>query len=243
MNHLKTLLDRFSKDHHLLTASVLNPLDRQNFQSVMRICDNRVINLLKKKVPRSEGTVKFLEILQNIIQSYMDQSLLPLQRINKIWYSIFILRIWREYILTNKDLTLKEKVVTSNCYICIELNAHSLVQCLLYLKKNDLSINFLPHLFSSQPCEGQFRRIRSFISTFSTVANCSVKEIMSRITKIELQYDISSTFTDDFIYSKKSASSESSNNTNFPLPTVIEISDEIKKCKSKAIQDAIKIGL
>lgn len=37
MQHLEFLLQNFPKDRHQLTATVLNPLDRQNFSSVQRI--------------------------------------------------------------------------------------------------------------------------------------------------------------------------------------------------------------
>lgn len=245
-SHLNYLLQNFPKDQHLLTASVLNPIDRQNFQSVMRICDNRVIELLKKNVPQSEGTVKFLEILQNIIHSYMDRSLTPLERIHKMWYSVFMLRIWREYILSSKKFKLKENFLTANCYTCIELNAHSLVHCLLFLKRSELPHYFLPHLFSSQPCEGQFRKIRSFTSTYSTVANCTVKEIMGRVTKIQLQYDISNDSNSDFLFSNKKVTPNQetgNNNGEISLPTEDEIVEEINKCKARAIKDAVNIGL
>lgn len=49
-NHLKQLMDICTKDQHHLTATDLNPADRQNFDSVLKICDIRVINLLKEKV-------------------------------------------------------------------------------------------------------------------------------------------------------------------------------------------------
>lgn len=38
------------KDEHLLTATALNPNDRQNFDSALKMCDDRVIKLLKEKV-------------------------------------------------------------------------------------------------------------------------------------------------------------------------------------------------
>lgn len=151
-----------------------------------------------------------------------------------------MIRIWRQYVLSQKDLTLGENFLTLNCYVCIELNAHSLVLLLLYLNKTHMPHLFLPHLFGSQQCEAIFRQIRSFTSTYSTVANCSVKEILSRISKILLQNEIS------FNY----------NSFKFPrlghhqlkifkqeMPTKQEILEEIEKCKRDAINDALHIGL
>lgn len=196
--HLKVLLDNFTKDKHRLTASTLDPKDKQNFESVLRICDKEVIRLLKEKIPNSEGTRKFLGMIGDVIDAYSNKDLSPLDRIEKIWYPAFILRIWREYILSKPDTNLKNNFLSQNCYTCVEINAHSLVLLMLHLRKKNFSDYFLPFLFSSQPCEGFFRQIRSFTSTYSTVANCSIKEIVGRINKIQLQGDIS--IRSEFLY-------------------------------------------
>lgn len=169
MHHLECLLDNFSKADHLLCPSTLNPIERQNFSSVLRMCSVNVTNLLRKNVEGSEGTAKFLDIMRDVIECFMDVKLSPLERVKKIWNSIFILRIWRGYILSTKELTLKDNYMTLNCLTCIELNAHGLVMMLIYLKENNLSHLFKPHLFNSQQCESLFRLIRSFTSTYSTV--------------------------------------------------------------------------
>lgn len=165
LNHLYILLNRFSRDQHLLTHSTLNPADRQNFSSVLRMCSDKVTTLLKIKVKNSEATVLFLKMWREILDTYMDVNLSPLARIEKIWTTVFILRIWRYYIKSQKKGALKNKFLTPNCYSCIELNAYSLVQCLLYLKEHNLPNLFLPHLYTSQTCESTFRQLRSFTST------------------------------------------------------------------------------
>lgn len=189
--HLQELISRFTKDKHNLSPIVLNPIDKQNFESVLRICDDKVIELLHT-ISGSQATVKFLTIMQNFIVSFMDPTLMPLHRIYKCWYSVFFIRMWRAFIYKNKQLTLKENFLTSNTYNCIELNAHSLILCIVQLKKNNMQHLFLPNLMESQACESIFRQIRSFTTTYSTVANCSVKEILQRISKIQLQCDTAS---------------------------------------------------
>lgn len=84
LEHLYVLLNRFTKDKHQLTASTLNPADKQNFSSVLRMCDQRVTDLLRSSVKNSEATIKFLKIIRMIIDSYMDHNLSPLERLNKI---------------------------------------------------------------------------------------------------------------------------------------------------------------
>lgn len=153
LNHLYDLLEKHSKDKHQLTMSILNPVDRQNFESVLRICDKKVISLLNSSVNKSEATAFFLESIRDILDSYMDPSLQPLQRIRILWYRIFVIRLWRRYLLSKKMHSLKHNFLTANCYSCIEMNGHSLIEIILYLRRINKPKLFLPSLFGSQQCE------------------------------------------------------------------------------------------
>lgn len=241
LDHLYVLLDTVSKDQHLLTRSTLNPADRQNFASVLRMCSDKVTTLLKFKVKNSDATVLFLEMWRDILDSYMDERLTPLARIKKIWTAVFILRIWRQHVKSQKKSVLRNNFLTPNCYSCIELNAFSLVQCLLYLKDHDLPNLFLPHLYSSQPCESTFRQLRSFTSTYSTVVNCSVKDILSRISKIQLQNKIVYSNATHFVYPKYKKQSGAFKIIH-DLPEKSEIINTIMECKNKAIKTASHFG-
>lgn len=174
IQHLDFLVQHFSKDQHQLTATILNPLDKQNFQSVLRMCDEKVIKMLRMHVSDSEGTIKFLEMTRDIIDSFINPDLLPTERLRKIWHALFVHRIWREFIKTHPFVSIKNNFLSQNCYACIEINAHSLVLLMLYLKKRKLDHLFLPHLFDSQPCESFFWKIRSMTSTYCTITNCSI---------------------------------------------------------------------
>lgn len=244
-NHLNILLKNFAKDTHQLTASVLNPVDRQNFSSVLRMCHPRVIEMLKN-VKCSDATSLFLQIMNDIIESFMNQNLTALQRVRKIWYSLFMIRIWRHYIINHKNYTLKDNFLTANCYTCIELNAHSLILSIAHLDKINQPELFTPHLYESQPCEAMFRQFRSFTSTYSTVANCTVKEAESRISKIQLQNDIVHETSSLFHYprlAKLEAQTVNKSNEKNTLPTNVEIWKEIEQCKRNAIATAFKFGL
>lgn len=83
--HLQYIVDNIPKDQHEITQSVLNPTDRQNFESVLRICNSKVFHLLKTHVKESEGTVQYLKITKNFLNANMDYSLEPLERIDKLW--------------------------------------------------------------------------------------------------------------------------------------------------------------
>lgn len=241
-SHLEYLLQNFSKDKHCLTHSTLNPIDKQNFESVQRMYDQKVIDLLRSSVHNSIGTIKFLEIMRDIVNAYRSINLKPLERIHKMWHALFLIRIWREYIVTSESFTLKKNFLTTNCYSCIELNAHTIILCMLYLKAEKLDHLFQPFLFDSQPCESLFRQARSFTSTYSTVANCSVKEIIGRISKIHFQNQITHLNTTNYVFPKRLKSEKKTYET-YELPAQQEIIEEVERAKKFAIQDALKLGL
>lgn len=226
--HLMFLLKTHRKDQHNLTKSVLNPTDRQNYKSVLRICDERVTSILQNKVPASKGTIMFLTIIRNMIDAFSMNTLSPLERVEKMWYSLFMLRLWRRFIQSKKGLTLKNNFLIQNCYSCVEINAHNLVRVILHLKENDMPEMFLPFLYSSQPCEAFFRQIRSFTSTFSTKANCSMKEICGRIDKIHLLNDI--TENTNFIYPRACYKHKFPAQNAYELPTKAAIFEKIDLC-------------
>lgn len=158
-SHLTYLVENVSKDQHGLTESDVDPKDRQNFRSFQKISSENVCKALKKHVPDSDGTIMYLTLCREITSSYMDSSLEPLDRIDKIWYSLFILRAWRLWIV-NSDHTLGNNFLTSNAYNCIELNAHNLINSIIKFKSSEINELFIPPLFSSQHCESFFRQIR-----------------------------------------------------------------------------------
>lgn len=75
------------------------------------------------------------------------------------------------------------------------------------------------------------------------VANCSVKEILERINKIQLLNDISNNSSTVFEFPKRLRPTHGSNTVDILLPTFSEILDCIEASKTKAITDSISLGL
>lgn len=243
--HLQQLIEKEDRDKHLLTATVLNPADRQNFSSAIKICDDRVIDLLIRKVDQSEGTAIFLRIMSNLIHAFDDRQLSPTQRLEKMWYSVFMVRIWRKSIMDNPKLILKNNFMSLLSYYCIEQNAHGLILILSFLKRNNLTHLFFPYMFCSQPCESFYRQIRSLSNVNSTVVNFSTKEILNRISRIQLMSDISNDKSTGLIYptTLNSCNFSETNYSEIDFPNEHQMLNTIKECKTRAIEDAKKVGL
>lgn len=95
--HLKILLKEVGKEVHGLVWSDICTEDRQNFSSLQKVMQNRVLNALEKYVPESEATVKYLRLCKDITQSFLDVNLSPLERISMIWRSLYFVRVWRNW--------------------------------------------------------------------------------------------------------------------------------------------------
>ena len=158
-----------------------------NFDAVNKLSSQSVINLLKN-IPESEATRQYLIITRYILDSFLDKDLSILKRVYYMWYSTFFLRLWRQW-LKEKEYSIEKNFLTLNTYTCIELNAHGML--LLIDKCRQSNSQFLPWLYSSQPCEKIFRQTRSMTSTFSTVVNYSFMDILRRLNRIQILNDIS----------------------------------------------------
>lgn len=180
----------FSKAEHGLVMSDICPDDRQNFESMEKVMDPEILELLKKFVPDSEATVIYLKICSEISSSFLNCTISPEERIYRIWHALYFLRIWRQWILESSEHALKNNFITSNSYICVELNAYFLIYLIVKLRDENKKEQFLPILFSSQTCESTFRTMRSMSTANWTKVNFSLLELFHSIGRIELLTDI-----------------------------------------------------
>lgn len=252
ISHILALLRSVPKPEHRLTENIVRTNDRQNFDSVLQICEIKIIKLIETNVKCSQGTVFYLKVLSSILRSYLDPTLSPLERIRHIWFSNFMLRIWRESILDNKNSTLKEHFVTLYAYVCVEINSHSLILLMLFFKEKNLDDMFSTETVGSQPCENIFRVIRSLSSTFSTVVNCSLLDIIHRMCKIELLNNISHIELKNFNFPRIGKQPRTcypkikrikQNGQENKLPSSEEIFKEIELAKLEAIEYAETLGV
>ncbi|KAK3928956.1 L-lysine 4-hydroxylase [Frankliniella fusca] len=190
-SHLRVLMDERSKDEHLLTSSDLDK-DKMNFNSSIKICSENVRTVLSKHIPGSDGTVAYLQVMNCVMEAGLNQNLSPLEKLYKIWYSTFFLRLWRQWLITDPRFNLNDNFITRNLYICVEILAHSLVGLVMKAREEDSPDYLLFHLCTSQPCEAFFRLARSMTSTESTVINFTMKDFLHKVKRIDVLLLVSS---------------------------------------------------
>jgi len=192
VHHLRIVQQNYSKAEHGMREKDINFKDKQNYEAVVRMTNKAVTNLLED-IPDGKGTRIYLDLMKSINDCFLDKDLEILNRIEKAWYVVFFLRYWRQWIILNPTFNVNDNFVTINTYMCIELNAHSLLIYILTLQnKPTHSESFLPWLLGSQCCKKIFRAARSMSSTFSMVINFGVLGLVRRLHRLQVLLQLES---------------------------------------------------
>ena len=247
LHSLSTIKTSFHKGEHGLHEKDLNQKDKQNYSSVIRITSSSVLEILKK-VPDGLGTYYYLDVLRCVLDSYLDKQLSPLKRVEKIWYGLFFLRYWREYIRLSQHYSLENNFLSLNAYTCVELNAHSLIAFLIILRNSNQSTAFMPWLLGSQSCEKVFRTARSMTSTFSTVINFSILGLLRRLHRMEIQLKLESEDKNGIIYPRVEEHRKKDGHSkqweyNLTQITDKQINEAVEKGKTKAKTAIEELGM
>lgn len=84
-----------------------------------------VIDLLAQ-IPDAQGTIAYLNDIRRVVDSYSDKKLYVFSWIEKAWHALFF-TLLMAVIVTQMGINRTTNFVTLNVYVCIEMNAHSLI--------------------------------------------------------------------------------------------------------------------
>ncbi|CAF1558925.1 unnamed protein product, partial [Didymodactylos carnosus] len=203
MEHLRDILnsDQYTKLDHGLTKSDLNPKDRQNYSSSVKLVSNDLLNLLADRTD-AHGTLVYLQSLKMIITAYIEKSTTITERLESSWCLVFVCRLWWSWtknlkvskpsktttVKTNKKMNSNGKYfITKPAYLSVEINAHNLLYLVLLVQQKQLPKEALNiYLFNSQACESTFRNTRSLSGAFSTIVNFTVNDFLRRSQKLSM---------------------------------------------------------
>lgn len=241
--HIKLLLEKISKEVHGLIWSDIMPEDKQNFSSLEKLMQPRVIDALEENIVDCKGTIMYLKLCKQITSSYLDDNLKPIERIYRIWHATYFLRIWRVWICSKEnEHTLTENFVSRNMFLCVELNAHALVYLVRHLRINQQSDLFITSKFASQPCEFIFRHLRSMGTANFTKINFTLYELLHMISKIELSNQIIHSHN-EIRFPRVELKQKQNLARNILLPSDQEIFETLKRAEQEASENAAKFDI
>ena len=192
---LMTLIQTTSKLSHRLVKTDIEPRDRQNFNSCLKLSSDDVLIGLEK-IDGSQATRVFLRLLRSVVLAYIEKSTSILDRVYHAWLAVFLCRIWLTWLQVVDEkaipryLSNKKKddlFITIPAHFSIEINAHSLLAICLLVRQSELPRSALAiWKYSSQPCESIFRLTRSISGSFSSVVNFTTDQFLKRASKLSV---------------------------------------------------------
>ena len=126
--HLLQVLKSLPKEKHGLTYRTLDSKDKQNFSSIellVRPCVEECLVELNPKFSPSGAAVS-LALMCHIKECFFNKPISPVAPLYLIWIVVFFMRIWRTCLECN-ELSESDHSMTNNAYVCIERNAHMLL--------------------------------------------------------------------------------------------------------------------
>ena len=246
LGHLKYILVHFSKELHQLTERILSNKDKQNYSGIEILLSEGVFECLQNSMKTTEnfGTITYLGLMRDIKDSFLDKSLKPSTRLIKIWRVVFFFRIWRRWLKDN-GCPEKDHFITTNAYVCAEINAHLMLQIISGVIRGKLPVDALRvWITGSQGCEALFRLARSMTSTFSTIVNFSMKGILERMHKLNFLSTMEC--SDDIAFprvKKRLLQCKEESEETFELFPLHQIDTLINQAKDEAITMASKCGM
>lgn len=191
------MLQVYGKATTGIDPSVITDLkDAMNYERAAKLCSSTVYNLLDND--DQKATRIFLKIATYVNLSLVDPSLLPEERISKLWYAVFFCRFWRISTKSEQGKTLKNDFLSANAYSCLEINAHNFLKFLVQCREKGKPELFLPYEANSQTCENVFRGFRSQGSSDYTSVNFNISEMLYRSRRAAKIVEIQSSTAQSF---------------------------------------------
>lgn len=216
------------------------------YRAVQTMCDKKVTTLLSSQIQNSEGTAIYSDMIHEVLEAYISPKLKPLERVELLWEWVILLRMWRAWILKQKDYSLSNNFITTNTYYCIEINAYCLIQAIIQFREQNKPTLVLPWLLSSQPCERTFRMLRSTTTSHCGVVSFSILDLQNHFRRVE---SLSSTYLklgNEFVFPRHCKAfkiSDATSHIQISLPNNCEIENAVQLALHRAVTRALSYGL
>lgn len=228
------------REHTGLLESDLEQTDKMSVKTFHKLIDRRVASQLKK-YPGTNGTVAYIALMDAVYQSFENDTLTPLQRIEEIWFATFFIRVWHHWIKEHETLRLDEHFITDNAELGIEINAHTIINYLLFCKQLNEPSLFLPTLMNSQHNERSFANARSMTGVQNTVINFDILEYLNKATRFEFMDELRILLQDKFEFARSNC--KNTNFKDFVFSSNEEIEKAVEKGRKRASDLLEDIGL
>jgi hypothetical protein len=160
--------------------------DPMNVPTSLRLISVETTSFLEELVPSGpnphHGLIMFLTTMREFVYGFMDhrEEYSLLDRIKDVATAISFCRYWRLDLSERKE-DVSECFLTQNAFEGMELNLHSLVGIIVFLRLQSKRATLRPWLFGSQVNEREFRIARAYSPGGSTMVNVDMEGFLQRL--------------------------------------------------------------
>ncbi len=161
--------------------------DPMNIPSSLRLISAETTTFLENLAPRAtnpyRGLIAFLTTLREFVHGFIrhDLGYTILERIRDVATAISFCRYWRIALVANGH-SVSDSFLTQNAFEGMELNLHSLVHLVRFLKPRNAALRIW--LLGSQVLERLFRIARAYSPGGSTMVNVDLEGFLQRLKSI-----------------------------------------------------------
>lgn len=94
---VQALIETMSKVQHLVTKSDILPEDKMNYECAKKMCSEKIQDLSIIDVNNCV-TIMYLKIMNFLSSALLKKGENSQDRLCVMWYSVFVCRIWRQWI-------------------------------------------------------------------------------------------------------------------------------------------------
>ena len=148
----------------------------------------RAMEAYEPQAPAIKGTRRILSVMRTFVSIFLDDTLSHEERVARAGEVTTILRLWRGWIISRDDLTLKENFITREGMQDAILACHNVVLLMMIARESlpDSPIDF--KRLGSDCCETFFSSLGSFVMnkrTYSTME--ALESVRSMLTLLRLE--------------------------------------------------------
>ena len=202
MNHVELLVEVSVFKHRLTKEHVRRGRDRQNLEIAQQLafkCAQESFNdLISGNIENCplDSTLCGTKIYLNVIWHYIEifaSPVMPLKgRISYAGLVVKFLAVWRNFVVWEEDLTLKNNFISNQCYLDIISSCHCAVLMICYCRDAYSSQAFPIHRMGSDCCEDFFSKNTQYIGNHPVYPFGNMLRnvtCMNRLMEIEVSGD------------------------------------------------------
>lgn len=236
VSYFDRLIKNLPFEKHGLTESDLINRDKMSARFAHKISSEKVEKAFESlSKEETIGMRLYLKIMRWQYEAFWNLNLTPIERLHKMSFVTFVVRIWRKYVCSKKNF------LSYNTYTCIDINFHNLICVMMRMREESLDNYFFPFMMHSQHCESFFRCVRSFSGNQSTRINFSVFELFQRMRHIVCSQRNQTTLSRLGLKFSRSNKYEKLTDIRYTLPSNAEIFSCIKDAQVAVFNELLPV--